>query len=213
MATRAGRSGQHLGSVPVGVLALLVLLVAWWAASTEAEGSARPTASTVAVPPEPGVELLVVAPEARGGYDRDRFEHWIDADGDGCRTRCEVLAEERRADGAWLSVYDGAVVTSEQDLEIDHLVALAEAWRSGARGWDDARRAAFANDLDFPDALLAVTSATNQSKADHDPARWRPPRTETWCWYARSWIGVKARWGLTADQAEVDALAEMLATC
>lgn len=172
-----------------------------------------PLASTV------GLDQLVVAEEAGGaGYDRGLFEHWIDIDLDGCDTKCEVLAAERRTDvpgiaDGWFSVYDWLAVADPADLDVDHLVPLAEAWRSGAADWDAGRRRAFANDLEDPDALLAVTASSNREKADQDPANWRPPRREQWCWYAGAWIRVKASWHLTVDPAERDALVSMLARC
>jgi len=151
-------------------------------------------------------------------YNRDRFEHWIDADADGCNTRYEVLIEESLTavtvgsgcsltGGTWLSVLDGAPASSPTEVEIDHLVALAEAWRSGASSWTDEQRRAFANDLDVPYALHAVSSASNQSKADKDPAEWLPSNVDFRCEYAISWSLVKYRWSLAADPAEIAALA------
>lgn len=180
-----------------------------------AEGTAPPVPEAAAL-----VDQLTVAPEASDdGYDRELFDHWVDADGDGCHTRCEVLAAERRTDlpglpeGGWLSLYDGYSTPDASELDIDHVVALAEAWRSGADGWDAERREAFANDLDDPAALVAVTAATNRSKGDRDPASWQPPNRDAWCEYATAWVNTKLRWGLTADQAEVDALRNMLRGC
>jgi len=166
------------------------------------------------------VDRLVVAPELPdAGYDRGLFVHWVDADGDGCDTRCEVLAAERRTDlpglpgGGWLSSYDGQTTGDPSQLDIDHVVALAEAWRSGASGWDPGRMEAFANDLDDPGALVAVTGASNRSKGDADPASWRPSDPGDWCAFATDWTATKVRWGLTADPAEVAALRSILATC
>src|SRR6056297_1534309 len=90
------------------------------------------------------VDLLVVAPESSMGcYDRDLFPHWLDGSGDGCDTRREVLIRDSLTDvavgtrcslddGFWLSTYDGYSTPDPTELEIDHVVALAEAWRSGA---------------------------------------------------------------------------------
>jgi Protein of unknown function (DUF1524) len=191
---------------------------------TTAPSKAPPPAT--ALPGEPRissasfVDQLRVAPEASdAGYDRDLFNHWTDADFDGCDTRCEVLEVERRTDlssvpgGGWLSIYDGYSTPDATDLEIDHVVALAEAWRSGANTWDPARREAFANDLDAPGALVAVTASSNRSKSDRDPASWQPPNREAWCEFARGWVTTKVRWALTADQAEVDTLRNMLGGC
>lgn len=195
----------------------------------------EPTSDTRVAPPTPtppvgagpALPPLQIAPIAAGlpPYDRERFEHWIDADGDGCNTRDEVLIEESldlpqvdpfRCDvvaGRWYDPYVGVETTNPGDLQIDHFVALANAWRSGAWAWDDALRMAFANDLDTPAALNAVTGAANQSKADKGPESWRPPNQEYWCEYALGWAEVKAKWGLTVTPEEWEALQEMALTC
>src|SRR5205823_9710358 len=98
--------------------------------------------------------------------------------------------------GSWLSLYDGLTFTDPAKLQIDHVVALAEAWDSGAYDWTPARRKAFANDLEVPFALVAVSAATNQSKSDDDPADWLPPSRSADCPFLGDWIAVKARWDL-----------------
>jgi hypothetical protein len=168
---------------------------------------------------------VAVAPASgASGYDRDLFEHWTDDDHDGCDTRDEVLQAEsslpvdtadgcRSPAGSWLSIYDGYTTTDPGELEVDHLVALHEAWVSGASAWGPERRQAFANDLGHPGALVAVTAAMNRSKGDRDPALWQPPNRAAWCLYATDWVTVKARWQLTVDAAEATALRNMLAGC
>jgi hypothetical protein len=161
---------------------------------------------------------LPVAPEERAGYARTLFRLWIDADHDGCNTRAEVLIEEaivaptvaagcRLSGGEWFSAYDGRRFTNASQLDIDHLVPLAEAWDSGAFRWSAARRQAYANDLGVPWALVAVSAASNRSKGDQDPAAWLPPRTQATCGYLADWVAVKARWGLSVDPAEMSAIA------
>ena len=171
------------------------------------------------------LQMLSIQPERREGYFRHAFRHWIDADRDGCDTRQEVLIEEaetgsitlhpsrrcRVTAGEWRSHYDDVRVTNPSDLDVDHLVPLAEAWDSGAWVWDDARREAFANDLDHPSSLIAVTASTNRSKGARDPAEWMPPNGNYACTYLAAWITVKARWGLSVDQTEYDFLAGQLA--
>ncbi len=125
-----------------------------------------------------------MAPEGpRTGYKRELFPLWIDADHDGCNTREEVLIAESRSRaqvdpygckvvaGDWYSLYDGLTFTDPAELDIDHMVPLAEAWDSGASSWDTARRQAYANDLDHPQALRAVSAAANRSKGDLDPGQ------------------------------------------
>jgi uncharacterized protein DUF1524 len=174
----------------------------------------------------PLLARLRVAPEGpRTGYSRDLFRHWIDADGDRCDTREEVLIAESHSPaqvdpygckvsaGDWVSLYDGLSFDNPSELDIDHVVALAEAWDSGASGWDAARRRAFANDLDHPEALRAVSASSNRSKSDLDPAQWKPLRESAWCEYATDWVTVKVAWDLSADEDEVADLRVMLGTC
>jgi hypothetical protein len=155
-------------------------------------------------------------------YDRDKFPHWIDADGDGCNTRAEVLQKETRARltyssrctvyrGKWYSWYDGATWTYASDVDIDHVVALKEAWESGARGWTLNDRRRFANDLGYAWSLDAVTDNVNQSKSDKDPADWMPPLSSVRCTYAIHWTAVKYRWRLTINPRERDKLRAMFA--
>ena len=162
------------------------------------------------------------AAESRTGYDRDLFNHWIDADGDGCNTREEVLIAEATVkprpgsgctitSGRWLSQYDGVSVTSARSLDIDHMVPLAEAWDSGARFWSSKQRQSYANDLGDGRALIAVTASTNRSKSDQDPAEWLPARGK--CTYVSNWIAVKYRWNLSVDTAERAKLKSVLRGC
>ena len=168
------------------------------------------------------LDHLTVTPEDTGSaYDRALFAHWIDADGDGCDTRAEVLIQESQtavgieppchvATGQWFSYYDEATWTLASDVDVDHVVALKEAWDSGAHSWTSDRRRAFANDLTYEWSLEAVTDNVNMSKSDSDPAQWLPPATAAVCTYATRWVAVKYRWQLTIDTAEHDALANIL---
>jgi putative cell wall-binding protein len=178
-------------------------------------------AATVLASDLPGM-LAVRAEDTTHSYDRDRFQHWIDADSNGCNTRYEVLIQESTSPvsigagcslsgGNWISLFDGGIATTPAGIEIDHLVALAEAWRSGAWGWSDAMRKDFANDLGVTYALNAATSAANQSKADKDPAEWLPSNSAYECEYVTSWALVKYRWSLTVDSVELAALQAILA--
>ncbi|MGW6604250.1 HNH endonuclease family protein [Streptomyces sp. NPDC055036] len=171
-----------------------------------------------------GINLLPVAEESREGYKRSSFKHWTDADRDGCDTRQEVLKAESRIEptigagckvtaGEWYSYYDGVTVTSPSGVQIDHMVPLAEAWDSGASAWTPARREAYANDIAVERSLVAVTSRTNQSKADRDPTTWLPPLADARCTYIADWVSTKLRWQLSVDQAEQTALTRIAAGC
>ncbi len=187
--------------------------------------------TTTTKPPASGDPTAVlvglrVAPEGpRTGYRRELFNHWVDADRDGCDTREEVLIAESRStaqvdpyvckvlEGDWYSLYDGLTFTDPAELDIDHMVPLAEAWDSGAANWDAGRRQSFANDLYHQQALRAVSASSNRSKGDLDPGQWKPTRDNAWCEYANDWVTAKKAWDLTADQNEVDDLRVMLRTC
>lgn len=195
-------------------------------ASPVSDASTSAPQTTVSVPPTTtppanqtaaaGGRLasLAAAAEADGGvaYDRDLYGGWTTVRS-GCNTRCAVLEEERRADGTWLSWYDGMIASDASQLDIDHMVPLAEAHTSGAWQWSSSRKRSYANDLVHPQALAAVSASSNRSKGSRDPSEWRPPDGSAWCRYATDWVTVKTAWGLTADRAEIRALQEMLDTC
>jgi hypothetical protein len=162
-------------------------------------------------------------PESHTGYARALFNLWIDANGDGCNTRAEVLIIESASSvtrhgtctidvGSWVSLYDGVTVTAAGDLDIDHVVPLSEAWKSGAWQWDAATREQFANDLGYAGSLLAVSAHANRSKGDKDPALWMPTSGEA-CDYVERWVAVKYRWSLSVDTAERNTLSATLSGC
>ncbi|MYT19859.1 DUF1524 domain-containing protein [Streptomyces sp. SID7760] len=165
--------------------------------------------------------LKVAAPGTMAGYSRAKFTHWAEQ-GNKCDTREVVLkrdgtdvkqdSECKAVSGTWKSLYDGVVVTEASKMDIDHIVPLAEGWRSGAAGWDAARRKAFANDLTHPQ-LLSVSAASNRSKGDQSPDLWQPPDKASWCQYGRAWTTVKSTYGLTVTEAEKKMLATMLDRC
>ncbi|WP_246843052.1 HNH endonuclease family protein [Allokutzneria sp. NRRL B-24872] len=165
---------------------------------------------------------LRVAPEGpMTGYDRKEFPHWEPVSG-ACNTREEVLkrdgtdvktdAECASVSGKWFSPYDNKTYTAASDIDIDHVVPLAAAWRSGAKAWTKERRTQFANDLGSPQ-LIAVKDSVNQDKGDKTPDVWKPPTQGYWCTYAKMWTRSKTKWGLTITEAEKGALSSMLGAC
>ena len=179
-------------------------------------------AEQYSAPLQTAVADLPVATEVRTGYDRALFQHWIDADGDGCSTRNEVLLAEADdpptvsgtctlSGGRWFSYYDRVSWTSTSDLDIDHMVPLAEAWDSGARTWTSTVRRDFANDLGDYRSLVAVTDNVNQAKGDQDPGTWLPQYDQ--CRYLREFVAVKHRWRLTVDSAEKAAMTSLASSC
>ena len=165
---------------------------------------------------------LVITADQIGGYSRNLFKHWIDTDKDGCNTRYEVLIAEAivkpkvgagcyLTGGKWRSSFDGKVFTNPTGLDIDHMVPLAEAWRSGAWAWTAAQRMDFANDLEDSRSLLAVTASLNRSKGDRDVAAWLPAKAQ--CNYISNWIAVKWRFDLSVDPIEGEFLQTKITAC
>jgi hypothetical protein len=166
-------------------------------------------------------KLTVAAPLSMAGYSRAKFPHWIKQSGT-CDTREVVLKRDgtgvktgsdcQPTAGRWHSAYDDTWLTRSSQVQIDHVVPLANAWRSGASKWTTDRRQQFANDLTDPQ-LLAVSGTTNEAKGDQDPSTWKPPNSGEWCDYASRWIAVKTKWQLTITSQEKAALQSMLAKC
>lgn len=155
----------------------------------------------------------------RGDWGKD----WAYNPATKCNTRERVLADQGRGvvvDGqcspscptaaCWVSPYDERPTANPSDLDIDHVVSLAEANRSGARGWAREQRESFAND---PANLLAVTDTVNEAKGDRDPGRWRPPAASARCRVAVITITIKTDYVLHVDPDERVALEAMLRGC
>ena len=188
------------------------------AAPSSSQTASSPAATTTV---HRAVRMLAVAPEDRRPYTRSLFgEGWADLDGDCRDTRAEVLAREslvpvaagcRVFRGRWLSYYDDRTWTRSFQVQIDHLVPLAEAWDSGAFAWSAPKRLQYANDLGDSRTLVPTTTALNYAKLADDPAAY-VPRVNA-CRYVASWVAVKLRWGLTVDRREHDAIAKVVASC
>ncbi|WDM16520.1 HNH endonuclease [Streptomyces lavenduligriseus] len=209
-------------ALAAALAALLAPATAHAAPATDIAG--RVSDRTVTLPVRDALAALPVRDEDRTGYERTKFKHWVDADKDGCTTRAEVLkaeaviAPEQGArcaltGGEWYSPYDDRYIAGPNGLDIDHLVPLAEAWDSGASAWSPAERQSYANDLGDERALIAVSAASNRSKADQDPATWLPPAAGYRCQYATDWVADKTRWGLSIDTSEEAALSQILSHC
>ena len=126
-------------------------------------------------------------PSALPDYDRNDWKHWSDADRDCQDARNEVLIAESQtsvtyrtdkkckvATGEWLALYNNTVVTDPGKLDIDHMVPLGNAHGSGAWLWSANRREQYANHLDDPQHLIAVTASANRSKGARGPEDWKP---------------------------------------
>lgn len=166
----------------------------------------------------------------RTGYARDDFgSGWVDTDHNGCDTRNDILARDLTGDtftpgtrncvvltGTLADPYSARTISfrrgqgTSEAVQIDHVVALSDAWQKGAQGMVPARRTAFAND---PLNLLAVDGPLNMTKGDGDAATWLPPNKAYRCSYVARQVAVKVRYGLWMTQAEKNAIATVLAAC
>ncbi|MER6047934.1 HNH endonuclease family protein [Streptomyces sp. NPDC001793] len=203
----------------LGLPAAAVVVVGLCAAPALAEPPAPPSTSTARAELS---ALQVAAPHSMDGYSRDKFSIWSKQP-DGCTTRQEVLARDGKdvqdkpggcqpSSGSWYSAYDDTTVTDVGQATIDHMVPLAEAWRSGADTWTDDQRKAFGNDLKDPQLLIASESS-NSSKGDSGPADWKPTNHGFWCTYAKDYTHIKSVWKLTTTDNEKKAISSMLDGC
>lgn len=174
--------------------------------------------------------LAVKGPAPMTGYTRDQFgPAWADEDHNGCDTRNDVLRRDLTdttlkpgthgcvvLTGALADPYTGHRIgftrgsSTSTAVEIDHVVALADAWRTGAQTWSAARREQYAND---PLVLLAVDGPTNEAKGAGDAATWLPPNKAYRCTYATRQVTIKSTYSLWVTPAEYDALERILRNC
>lgn len=164
------------------------------------------------------------------GYERDAFgPAWSDVDHNGCDTRNDILARDLTgvtfkpgthdcvvASGVLDDPYTGKTIRftrgnkTSSAVQIDHVVALSNAWVSGANAWDDAKRLQFAND---PVNLLAVDGPANMAKKDGDAATWLPSNKSFRCEYVSRQVEVKTKYGLSMTRAEKRAIDRELDKC
>lgn len=172
-------------------------------------------------------QLEVTPPGSMSGYSRESFDHWSrandfgwDAPESSCDAREAALIRDgenvevgsgcKVTSGKWHDPYTDQAFTDPSDIDTDHIVALGNAWRSGASAWDDAERERYAND---PEVLLSVEDNANQSKGDKGPEAWKPPNEAVWCDFAERWISIKAKYDLSINPEEKEALTQMLDGC
>ena len=159
-------------------------------------------------------------------FDREKWEHWIDEDGDCQDTRQEVLIAESLipveftgsdrctvASGFWLDRYTGETITDPSDLAIDHTVPLANAFDWGAWNWSEDEKRRYANDLTHEEHLIAVSSSAKLAKGDQSLADWKPPSEAYWCEYFFNWLTIKSRWRLTSTAKDLNERGNMVANC
>jgi len=170
--------------------------------------------------------LSVKGRAAKTGYTRAQFTHWSDLDRNGCDARNDTLKRDlteviykagtrdcKVISGLLLDPYSGKVITfssTKSTIDIDHVVALSNAWQTGAAYFDKTKRQQIAND---PLNLLAVDFSLNRQKGDGDAATWLPPLKSYRCDYVARQIAVKAKYGLWVTQPEKGAIIKLLEMC
>jgi hypothetical protein len=170
--------------------------------------------------------LAVKGRAAKTGYTRAQFTHWSDLDRNGCDARNDTLKRDlteviykagtrdcKVISGLLLDPYSGKVITfssTKSNIDIDHVVALSNAWQTGAAYFDKTKRQQIAND---PLNLLAVDFSLNRQKGDGDAATWLPPLKSYRCDYVARQIAVKAKYGLWVTQPEKGAIIKLLEKC
>ena len=171
-------------------------------------------------------KLEVKGRAAKTGYTRSQFPHWSDPDRNGCDARNDTLKRDltnitykvgtrncKVIAGQLLDPFSGEVLifTSEKStVDIDHVVALSNAWQTGAAYFDKTKRSQIAND---PLNLLAVDAKLNRQKGDADAATWLPPAKSYRCEYVARQIAVKIKYSLWLTAPEKSAMSKILASC
>jgi len=177
------------------------------------------------------LETLAVKGRApKTGYERSQFgPAWSDVDRNGCDTRNDILNRDLTSiiykpgthnclvlSGTLIDPYSGEKIAFERgvatssEVQIDHVVALSNAWQTGAFKLTYEKRLAFAND---PTNLLAVKGRLNSQKGDGDAATWLPPRKDIRCAYVAQQIVVKAKYGLWVTPPEKATMVGLLSKC
>lgn len=212
-------------TLPLAVLAAAVLMTSGCTADTD--GSPAGAAPGGGGPALAAVDTLTVKGRApKTGYEREKFGRaWIDVDGNGCGTRDDILKRDlsdvrfkegrcKVASGVLADdPYTGGrvdFVRGRSKVDIDHLVALSDAWQKGAQQWEAEKRHRFAND---PLNLLAVDASANRRKSDGDAATWLPPNKAYRCTYVAAQVAVKKKYGVWVTRGERDAMQKVLRGC
>ena len=172
--------------------------------------------------------LLVKGRAPKTGYDRASFGDWADLNNDGCKTRDEILMRDMKSvtfdpeekcqvqTGTLVDPYSGITINFLQGggtsslVQIDHVVAVSDAWQKGAFKWGSSTKVAFYND---PLNLLAVQGRLNSQKGDGDAATWLPPLKSYRCAYVARQIAVKAKYSIWVTTAEKAAMKSILDKC
>jgi len=229
----AGVSGAFIAAI--AVIAGCIAFVTDGSLLTRSAADAQTPVPGLSTPSSDGslaIDVLAALPvkgrAPKTGYDRTEMfgTAWMDVDRNGCDTRNDILARDLTDEvlegrctvlaGVLVDPYTGKTIhfrrgsQTSTEVQIDHVVALMNAWETGAQQLTQAERVALAND---PLNLLAVDGPTNQQKGAGDAATWLPPNKAFRCEYVARQVSVKFRYGLWVTRAERDAIARVLKTC
>jgi hypothetical protein len=219
---------SHIRLVAVAVLVALALAGSALAGSLSGERTSA-TRTWVTTAKQRLADLDVKPAASMTGYSRTKFgAAWEDVDLNGCDTRNDILVRDlesvvfkngshcKVSTGTLDDTYTGKTISYVQGpgtsaaVQIDHVVALAAAWRTGAKKWGVELRRFYAND---PLVLLAVDGPTNGDKGDDDAAEWLPPRVPSHCRYVARQIAIKTKYALSVTQPERAAMNDVLGDC
>jgi hypothetical protein len=208
--------------VAAGIGALVIMR------ATAPATTSPPPPSTPVVSAPATTELATLIVDDRPpppGYKRELFgPAWADVDHNGCDQRQDTIMRDTGAtrtvrNGAcyadmsghlYVDPYTDIMLTAASQIQIDHVVSLGDAWRSGAAAWTPERRRAYANDLDV---LWAVQAKANEQKSDKTPDQWLPPSPEHRCEFGRKYVAIKIKYHLTVTSKARMALADIETTC
>lgn len=223
--TAARRTTALLPSLTLLLTGSLALTGCHGAGSTD-DSSTRTSPAATGTALKAAESLPVKGRAPKTGYERKDFgTAWADTDHNGCGTRDDILGRQlhsvsRAADGCKVmrgtldpDPYTGTRITyvrGHSKVDIDHLVALSDAWQKGAAKWNTDKRRAFAND---PLNLVAADSSANRQKGDGDAATWLPANASYRCTYVAGQTAVKKKYGVWVTQAEKDAMTKVLRGC
>lgn len=151
---------------------------------------------------------------------RHLFKHWIDADGNCLDTREEILKKYsspqaeidkcKVSSGKWLDPYSGKIINFPQEIDVDHIVPINEAAKSGALKWSPQKRQDFANDYEN---LLPTKNSLNRQKSDKGPDQWLPPLASYQCLYVRKYQKIKVNYDLQSNAEEYNFIKSFLKKC
>lgn len=203
-----------------------VLLFQGPSISSSTAVSAKPQATAIQVVRQ----LLVKGRAPKTGYSRAQFgQAWADENHNGCDTRNDILNRDLTAKVFRINTHECVVLSgilhdpysgteihfvrgriTSQEVQIDHIVSLSNAWQTGAFKLSIETRTRLAND---PLELLAVKGSLNSQKSDGDAATWLPPLKSYRCAFVARQVAVKAKYGLWLTKPEKDAILGILAKC